>query len=88
MNRFQLFLSTSDPDLFRKATSELGTIFYRWLTDKELEIVYFSSSRIARFTGAPDDKLKQFVHACGHEASIIELDEFSGTLKIMQKEAV
>ena len=87
MNRFQLFLDTQNQELFRKATSELGTMFYRWIDRDKIEICYFSGSRIARFTGAPDDRLKQFCHSCAYEVENIELDEIAGTLKIIQKEA-
>ena len=65
MNRFQLFLDTHNVELFRKATSELGTIFYRQLSGDGIkepftyEIVYFSGSRIARFVGTPNEELKK-----------------------------
>ena len=89
--RFQLFLDTRNEELFRKATSELGTIFYRQLDGdgvKEpltFEIVYFSGSRIARYTGRAGKKLVDLVRAIGYEVDIIEIDEFSGTLKILGK---
>lgn len=89
--RFQLFLDTHDAELFRKATSELGTIFYRHVSGDgvkepiQWEIVYFSGSRVARYTGPANEKLVALVKACGYEVDVIEIDEFSGTLKILQK---
>lgn len=93
MNRFQLFLDTHDPELFKKATSELGTIFYRQLDGdgvKEpctFEILYFSGSRIARFKGQLNNELTKLCQACGFLVDTIELDELAGTVKIKQKEA-
>ena len=49
------------------------------------EIVYFSGSRIARYTGKADEKLVKLVRACGYEVNSIEVDEFSGTVKVTQK---
>jgi len=89
--KFQLFLDTHDPDLFKKATSELGTIFYKQVSGdgvKEqliFEIIYFSGSRVARYVGKATDELIKLCRACGFEVSTIELDEVSGTLKIIQK---
>jgi hypothetical protein len=91
LNRFQLFLETTDPELFRKATSELGTMFYRLVNGDGVkqplnyEIVYFSGSRIARFTGTPTNELVKLCKVNGYEVSSIDLDEAAGTLKVKQK---
>lgn len=91
MNRFQLFLDTHDPELFKKATSELGTMFYRQLDGDNVkqpakfEIVYFSGSRIARFIGTLNNDLTKLCQACGFLVDTIELDEMAGTVKITQK---
>jgi hypothetical protein len=86
MNRFQLFLETSDSELFRKATSELGTIFYKQGKDEsQWLIIYFSGSRIARFEGTPNDALLTLCEAIGYEVAEIEFDEAAGTLKVKQK---
>ena len=87
--RFQLFLDTRSEELFRKATCDLGTIFYRQVDGdgvKEpltFEIVYFSGSRIARYRGEAGTKLVELVKAIGYEVDVIEIDELSGTLKIL-----
>jgi hypothetical protein len=95
MNKFQLVLETTDPDLFRKATCELGTLFYKVNNgnghngiDKPTlyEIVYFSGSRIARYTGEASDDLKRLCRVSGFEVSEIQFDESLGTLKIKQKD--
>jgi hypothetical protein len=94
MNKFQLVLETTDPELFRKATCELGTLFYKVCNgnghngiDKptSYEIVYFSGSRIARYNGIATDDLKRLCKASGFEVSEILFDESLGTLKIKQK---
>lgn len=94
MNRFQLVLETNDPDLFRKATCELGTIFYKIKTGNghngiekpnQYEIAYFSGSRVARYTGEATDDIKRLCQAAGFEVSEIYFDESVGTLKIKQK---
>lgn len=86
--RFQLFLDTHNEELFSKATSELGTIFFRCINPEKntYEMVYFSGSRIARFRGTPQKKLLNLCAACGFEVDIIEIDEARGTLKIIEKE--
>jgi hypothetical protein len=86
MNRFQLFLETSDPELFRKATSELGTIFWHEIKTGIYEIVYFSGSRIARYHGDATESIMKLCEANGFEVSEIDLDEATGTLKVKQKE--
>lgn len=91
MNRFQLFLETTDPELFKKATCELGTLFYHAIDgngiDKPIryEIVYFSGSRVAKYTGEATDDLKRLCKVSGFEVSEIQFDENLGTLKIKQK---
>ena len=89
--RFQLFLETTDSDLFQKATSELGTTFYR-LVDGDgvkqplrYEIVYFSGSRVAKFLGTPSESLLKSCRISGFEVAEIFLDEAAGTLKVKQK---
>lgn len=89
--RFQLFLDTSDAELFSKATCELGTVFYRQIDGdgvkepQRFEIVYFSGSRIARYIGKADTKLVKLCKACGYEVDIIQIDEATGTLKVIEK---
>lgn len=91
MSRFQLFLETTDPELFRKATSELGTLFYHVIDGDGVkepfvyEILYFSGSRIARFVGTATDDLLKLCKASGFEVSEICLDENAGTLRVRQK---
>ena len=94
MNRFQLVLETTDPELFRKATCELGTIFYKVNNGNghnginkpaNYEIVYFSGSRVARYNGVATDDLKRLCKASGFEVSEISFDESLGTLKVKQK---
>ena len=91
MNRFQLVLETTDPELFKKATCELGTLFYK-VTDGngvnkpfQYEIAYFSGSRIVRYTGEATNDLKRLCMVSGFEVSEILFDEGLGTLKIKQK---
>lgn len=85
--KFQLFLDTTDPELFRKATCELGTIFYRELREcsGDYEIVYFSGSRVARFIGAPNDSIIRLCEASGFEVETLELDADLGVLRVKQK---
>jgi len=91
MNRFQLFLETTDPELFKKATCELGTLFYKVTSgngiDKpfQFEIVYFSGSRVATYRGEATDDLRRLCKVSGFEVSEILFDENLGTLKIKQK---
>jgi hypothetical protein len=84
--RFQLFLDTKDENLFRKATCELGTVFYRVVDAEksEYEIVYFSGSRLAKFHGVVSEAFANYVKAMGFKVEVIEVDEFAGTVKIMQ----
>ena len=90
-SKFQLFLDTHSPELFSKATSELGTIFYRCYdseTDPQqalYEIVYFSGSRIARFVGEPTEQIMNLVEACGFPVDSIEIDETAGTVRITER---
>jgi hypothetical protein len=94
LNRFQLVLETTDPELFRKATCELGTLFYKVNNGNghngiekpvHYEIVYFSGSRVARYSGVATDNLKRLCKVSGFEVSEISFDESLGTLKIKQK---
>lgn len=84
--RFQLFLDTRDEALFRKATSELGTVFYRVVdTEKSIyEICYFSGSRLAKFHGVVSEAFANFIKAIGFKVEIIEVDELTGTVKIVE----
>ena len=88
MSRFQLFLETTDPELFRKATCELGTIFFKQNSKDESDwfIVYFSGSRVAKFVGTPNDGLIRLCEVCGFEVDELDLDEAAGTLKVTQKD--
>jgi hypothetical protein len=86
--KFQLFLDTKDETLFRKATSELGTVFYRVVDQakSQYEVAYFSGSRLAKFHGLVSEAFANFVKAMGFKVDVIEVDEFAGTVKIIQKE--
>ena len=88
--RFQLFLSTKDENLFRKATCELGTVFYRVVDagKSEYEVAYFSGSRLAKFHGVVSESFASYVKAMGFKVDVIEVDEFAGTVKIVQKKEV
>ena len=88
--RFQLFLDTKDENLFRKATCELGTVFYRVVdqTKSEYEVAYFSGSRLAKFHGVVSESFASYVKAMGFKVDVIEIDEFAGTVKIVQKREV
>ena len=65
LNRFQLVLETTDPELFKKATCELGTLFYKVNSGNgvsqpfKYEIVYFSGSRVATYKGEATDSIKR-----------------------------
>lgn len=86
MNKFQLILDTKNEELFRKATSELGTLFYR-ITDggkSDYEIVYFSGTRIARFNGKLTEAFATFIKNIGYQVAAIDFDEFAGSLKIKE----
>lgn len=85
--KFQLYAEVTDEELFRKATSELGTIFYRLVDTKNAtyEIIYFSQSRIIRFLGTPSKKLVELCEAYGYEVSKIEVDPLTGVVKVSQK---
>jgi len=85
--KFQLFLDTKDENLFRKATSELGTVFYRVVdaAKSDYEIAYFSGSRLAKFHGVVSEAFASFVKAVGFKVEVIEVDEFVGTVKIIEK---
>lgn len=82
--KFQLFLDTTNEKLFRKAISELGTIFYHCLNPDKgtYEIAYFSGSRVAKFSGTPHKNLIELCEACGFEVARIDIDELTGMVKI------
>ena len=84
--KFQLFLNTSNEELFRKATCELGTLFYRVVNAEksEYEICYFSGSRLAKFRGVVSEAFANYVKAMGFKVDVIEVDEFAGTVKIIE----
>ena len=87
MIKFQLFLDTRSEELFRKATSELGTTFYQFTdkTSNDVLIVYFSGSRVAKFTGRiTSDYLKQ-LQALAFEALKLEVDETTGFVNVTTK---
>jgi hypothetical protein len=86
--KFQLFLDTKDETLFRKATSELGTVFYHIIDQakSQYEVAYFSGSRLAKFHGLVSEAFANYVKAVGFKVDVIEVDEFAGTVKIIQKE--
>ena len=88
--KFQLFLDAKDENLFRKATSELGTVFYRIVdqTKSECEVAYFSGSRLAKFHGVVSEAFANYVKAIGFKVDVIEIDEFAGTVKIVQTREV
>ena len=84
--KFQLFLDTRDEALFRKAICELGTLFYRVVNAEksEYEICYFSGSRLAKFHGVVSEAFANYVKAMGFKVDDIEVDEFAGTVKIIE----
>jgi len=84
MNKFQLFLETTHEDLFRKATSELGALFYRTLDEGVYEVVYFSGSRIAIFKGKPTEQFAQFIRNVGYAVKSLDVDEIAGQVKIKE----
>lgn len=83
--KFQLIANVSDPDLLRKSMHELGTVFYQ-TDDKDnvTLIVYFSGSRIVRYTGKVDEELSKFVRAMGYRVNSVEIDDVQGYVKIVQ----
>lgn len=90
-SKFQLFVQTPNAELFTKATSELGTIFYRFydsdtVKDKIIyEVVYFSGSRIVRFLGEPTPEIMKLCEAFGFEVESIQIDEVAGSVRVIQK---
>jgi hypothetical protein len=84
--KFQLYAEVTSEELFRKATSELGTVFYRLIDEKRgaYEIVYFSGSRVVRFVGVPSEELVKLCEANGFEVSQIEFDPLTGIVKVSQ----
>jgi hypothetical protein len=64
---------------------ELGTVFYQ-TDDKDnvTLIVYFSGSRIVRYTGKVDEGLSKFVRAMGYRVNSVEIDDVQGYVKIVQ----
>ena len=87
MIKFQLFLDTQNEELFRKATSELGTLFYQF-TNKdanEILVVYFSGSRVAKLqTRVSNDYLKH-LSAIGFEALKLDVDETTGFVQVITR---
>ena len=87
MRGFQLVAKITDEHLFRKAIHELGTILYRVDGENHVdEVAYFSGSRVVHFVGKLSEEMAAIVHADGFEVDSLELDEFNGCLKIVQKE--
>jgi hypothetical protein len=75
MDKFQLYLETSNEELFNKVVSEKGNMFYRKDGDN-YEIVYFSGSRVARFFGKLTDKTVKLLPAIAHEVCLIEIQDY------------
>jgi hypothetical protein len=71
--------------LFRQATSELGTTFYTpSLEEGKYEIVYFSTSRIVKFSGVPSEDMVKLIQISGHKVKKMDVDEITGTVKIVE----
>lgn len=87
MIKFQLFLNTSNEELFRKATSELGNTFYQ-ITNRETNevyIVYFSGSRVAKLQGRISDNYLKVLQVTGFEALKLDVDENTGFINVVTK---
>jgi len=87
MSRFQLFLNTSNEELFRKATSELGSLFYQ-VSNKdtnEVFVVYFSGSRLAKLEGRVSSEYLKYLANVGFEALKLEVDEATGFVEVVTK---
>ncbi len=87
MNKFQLFLNTSNEELFRKATSELGSTFYQIISKEtnEVYIVYFSGSRVAKLQGRISEEYLKVLQATGFEALKLDVDENTGFINVVTK---
>lgn len=86
MRGFQLVAKITDEQLFRKAIHELGTLLFKIDGDNHVdEVAYFSGSRVVHFVGKLSEEMAQIVRADGFQVDTLELDEFSGFLKIVQK---
>lgn len=87
MSRFQLFLNTSNEELFRKATSELGSLFYQ-IRDKDANdvlVVYFSGSRLAKLEGRVSSEYLKYLSNVAFEALKLEVDETTGFVEVITK---
>ena len=87
MIKFQLFLDTSNEELFRKATSELGTIFYQ-ITSKDANealVVYFSGSRVAKLQTRISEEYLKHLKVVGFEALKLDVDEATGFVNVVTR---
>ena len=86
MRGFQLVARINDEQLFRKAIHELGTLLYKVDSENHVdEVAYFSGSRVIHFVGKLSEEMAKIVRAEGFQVDELELDEFAGCLKIVQK---
>lgn len=87
MIKFQLFLDTQNEELFRKATSELGTLFYQFIdkTANEVLVVYFSGSRVAKLQARVTADYLKHLSAIGFEALKLDVDETTGFVNVVTK---
>jgi len=81
----RLFAEVSDEELLSKLMHELGSLFYRQLSDEGMyEVVYHSSNKTVRYQGKLSENMAKIVKNCGYPVSSIEIDEVSQTVKISQ----
>ena len=87
MIKFQLFLDTSNEELFRKATSELGTLFYQFIdkSSNEVLVVYFSGSRVAKLQARVSSDYLKHLSAIGFEALKLNVDDVTGFVQVITR---
>jgi hypothetical protein len=83
--QLQLVARITDPELLGRSIHEHGTLLYQQDTKGNItRIVYFSSSRVIEYNGKVDEPLAKRLRVEGHQADIIEVDEFQSSVRIVQ----
>lgn len=81
----RLFAEVSDEGLLSKLMHELGSTFYRVVSDEGCyEVVYFSANKIVRFVGKLSEQMAKLIKANGYEVASIEIDETTDRVRIVQ----
>jgi hypothetical protein len=83
--KFQLVATVNDPELLSKSIHERGAVFYQQDSQGNItKAIYFSGSRVIEYNGKVDENLAKRIRAEGNLVETIEIDEFQGSVRIIQ----